>query len=560
MTDTQELWPHQVKAIDGVDAAIGAGHRRIVVTIPTGGGKTVVAKRLALAFLNNSRPVVLYTNRTMLRDQISASMMDAGVYHGLRAAGEADEREHPFQISSIQTEYSRVVKKKTWDLHEADLVLVDEAHLQKGEMARVILGRHAEAGAVIVGLTATPLDLEGLYEHLVVAGTNAELRACGALIPAHHFAPDEPDLKAFKKAKADHKAAQAQDAGGLFFTEKAAVKAMGPRPQLFGRLWQCFEQMNLTRRPTLVFGPDVDGSLWIAEQFTKNGVRAAHIDGDDVWLDGEFHRSDRTIRERVVAESRAGLLPVVCNRFVMREGIDMPWLSHGIFATTFGSVQTYIQAGGRLLRAFPGLDHVTIADHGGNWWRYGSLNEDRTWSLSLSPEDVVLMRTDRIREGKKDQPFRCPKCGRTWTKGRTCVEAHGGCGYTLPASKRMSRPVVTVDGELKEMTGQIFRKRSYAKSGLARRDWIRLILYRCRQGTRGERTYRQALAAFAAEHRFQWPDPTWPLMPNVEMDRYLPVHEVPRERLTYFPTPEEIRGDEPTTAPADYAGEPDPFV
>ena len=58
---------------------------------------------------------------------------------------------------------------------------------------------------------------------------------------------------------------------------------------------------------------------------------------------------------------------VLCNRFVCA-GIDAPWLAHGIFATIFTSLQSYLQSGGRLLRSFPGIDAVTIR-HGGNWWR-----------------------------------------------------------------------------------------------------------------------------------------------------------------------------------------------
>ena len=51
----------------------------------------------------------------------------------------------------------------------ADLVLVDEAHQQKEKSAATLLNAHYEAGAAIVGLTATPLGLKGLYDTLIVA-------------------------------------------------------------------------------------------------------------------------------------------------------------------------------------------------------------------------------------------------------------------------------------------------------------------------------------------------------------------------------------------------------
>jgi transcription termination factor Rho len=49
------LWPHQERTIGLVDAAIGAGRRKIVVAIPTGGGKTLVMQTLARAIAHNPK-------------------------------------------------------------------------------------------------------------------------------------------------------------------------------------------------------------------------------------------------------------------------------------------------------------------------------------------------------------------------------------------------------------------------------------------------------------------------------------------------------------------------
>lgn len=520
-----ELWPHQQYTLNAVADAESDGVRRIVVTIPTGGGKTLVMQKLAESFLEMHKRVVLYTNRTFLREQISDGLMDAGIYHGVRAAGEADEREHPFQISSIQTEHSRVIKRKRWDVHAADLVLIDEAHLQKEEMAKSILALHKDA--LIVGFTATPLGLEEMYDRLIVGATLAQLRKCGALVLSRHFGPDEPDYRDFKKLSSDKL--------DLKLSDKDAVTVMGPRPQLFGRVWANYEILNPERRPTILFAPGVEESIWFAEQFASKGVRSAHIDGDDVWIDGEFHKSDSDLRRRIVEELRGGSLFVVCNRFVMREGINIPEVSHGIFATVFGSVQTYLQAGGRLLRSAPGKTEATIQDHGGSFGRFGSLNEDREWFLEQTAEMAYAIRAERIRSGKQSQPFLCPKCGRAWTRGRVCLVAHKGCGYELPAKAKKSRPVVTAEGQLRECVGEFFRPRRVNRAPNAIRDWCQLIRFRCKEGTRGERTYRQAAAAYAIDHHWQWPDPSWPLMPINELDWFRKVHDVPPERLTGAP-------------------------
>jgi hypothetical protein len=65
-------------------------------------------------------------------------------------------------------------------------------------MVQAILGHYRKAGAIVLLVTATPVGLPKA-DGLIVAGTNSELRKCGALVPCYVFAPDEPDMKGVKK-------------------------------------------------------------------------------------------------------------------------------------------------------------------------------------------------------------------------------------------------------------------------------------------------------------------------------------------------------------------------
>lgn len=510
MNATTDLWLHQEKGIADVREAIARGDNRILLTAPTGAGKSRIICELIEGWCGESLKTVLYTNRKMLLDQISKVIGDHGIWHGVRAATYADDRDYPVQVSSIQTEASRVLKKKEWKLHGAHRVIVDEAHVNKGDVARTILAQHEKEGAVIVGFTATPIDMGDLYSSLIVAGTNSELKTCGALLPAWHYGPDEPDLKKIKFVE------------GQDLTHKENSKAM-MTATIFSRVYESWMRLNPDARPAIGFAPGVPEARWFCEDLAKRGVPCAAIDGIECWIGGESFKTSKELRAEIIGGSKDGKYKIVWNRFVLREGIDAPWLYHGILATIFGSLQSYIQSGGRLLRAYPGMDHVVIQDHGGSWHRHGSLNSDWQWELGCTSARISGLHLDSFRDKSHKEPQRCPHCERIFN-GMLCP-----CGYEVPKGSKRVRPVVQIDGTLKEMTGDIYRPRQTMQNQSGAKIWERMY-YRSRKAGR---TFRQAEALFAMENNWQWPDKSWPLMPIDNMDRYARVDEVPRERLRH---------------------------
>jgi superfamily II DNA or RNA helicase len=520
-----DRWPHQIRGVRDVIAAIASGERRILLTSPTGMGKSIMMLDLIEHYLGLGWYSVLYSNRKMLHAQLCKTLAAHGLDYGVRAAGWSDDgRFEPVQISSLPTERSRVLRKGTWRIHgegKQCLAVVDEAHLNKGTTSQEIYRRHLEAGHVILGVTATPLDLAELYDVLIVAGTVSEGRECGALVPCYHYGPDEPNLKGIGRVALgdDPTEKEQRSAMGEAGTEKAI--------RLFGRIVDWRERLNPDGRPCLLFGPGVAESLWIAEQFKSHGVKAAHIDGADVWIDGNWYRSDDyEARDAVRDGSKSGDIKVVCNRFVLREGIDWPWIEHVILACVCGSLQTYLQIVGRGLRASPstGKRGVILQDHGGHWHRMGSVNVDREWSLELTSHVVAGVRQDAMRSKEKPEPARCPRCAKI-IYGYRCV-----CGWQTEQGSKRSRPVIQTDGTLRYLTGDIYRPRQMCSGPGAAKLWERM--YHRGRSKRWNATFKQAFAVFASENGWRWPDLSLPLMPVDPLDVYRKIADVPRDRLT----------------------------
>jgi superfamily II DNA or RNA helicase len=293
------------------------------------------------------------------------------------------------------------------------------------------------------------------------------------------------------------------------------------RPGVFGRILTAWKKHNPDGKPTLLFGPDVAGSLFFAQEFCKAGIKAAHIDGEQIWCDGKFYNTENDAREWLAAQSKSGEITVVCNRFVLREGIDWPWIEVGSFATVFGALTSFLQSGGRLLRSNPGKEKCIILDHGGNWHRHGSLAVDRHWKLGMTNQREVVERQERLREKKEQEPITCPQCGKVRSAGPACP----ACGVT---THRRARVVIQVDGTLKRVAGEVYKPRKERMAPNTQQLWERMY-YRARS-QKWNATFRQAEAMFFREN-FYWPPKTLRLMPKESGDRFRRVKDVPKEAL-----------------------------
>jgi len=495
------LWPHQKRALAELVPLIEEGNRICVVS-PTGGGKT----RIMTELLELGHRAVIYTHRRMLLEQTAKVLTDDGFEFGMRAAGHEEDLHAPIQLASIQTEDSRVLKRHLRSVHNADIVLVDEIHLSKAEVMQNLLERHENA--CMVGFTATPVSLGHIVDHLIIAGTKAELRKTGALLPAHTYAPDEPDMSRIKR-----------EATGEY--KLGDIRKVIMTQTIFGRVFDHWRRLNPDERPTLLFACGKPESLWFAKQFEQNGVRAAHIDGNEVYLDGVHYPSDPEKREEVRILSEKGVLPVVCNRFVMREGIDWPWLKHGILATVFGSLSSYLQSTGRLLRAHPSMESVIIQDHGGAWHRLGSCNTDHAWDLEDTDYRLAKTRERALKTKKEPEPIICPVCFAPRMGGPECPE----CGYK---STGKVRKVVEYNGMLKERHGDIYKAPRYYRRPDAEKKWLACV-HRCK---RTNRTFNQARGLFQYENYYCEPPEGLPMMPRYEETWFRKVSEVPVSDLT----------------------------
>ena len=540
---TREPWEHQRRGVEQTIDVLSNDTDSACLTSPTGSGKTEMMIALVQWASTLDWKTVLFTNRILLTQQTRQVFHRAGVMAGVISASmpQYEYEEGDVQIATMQTILSKRRKEQAYWL-DADLVLVDEIHQQaNGESGELLTG-YKERGAKVCGVTATPLGVSHVCDKLIVAARTRELQDAGILCFARWFVGPELDTSKLTKNKVD-----------LSLTENEARKTWGPaksettRTKIVGHILNHFNGLHPEHIHTLAFAPGVKESLWGARYCSSMGIRAMHIDGTDFWCDGEMR--DRKTHDSVFQEYmnqwREGTLPMIWNRFVMREGIDEPLIECIMLATPVGSYRSFLQMVGRGLRVSDVTPReIKVLDYGGCWWRHGSCNVNVDWEDVFDCQDPDTLSKNRIaniRETGESVGRICPKCGAV-DKRKARMLYCQYCGFEIPTGKPC-RPIVHADGTLTEVNAEPVKQWKIKAMPTNEKTWAGLY-WNAAKRKGGEVTFNQLYQQFGYKTAVEagsktkpafwhtyYPPRTLPLMPKSANDWHRTINEVTIERL-----------------------------
>jgi DNA repair protein RadD len=379
-------WSHQTKCIADVAQAIREGHRRILMVMPTGSGKSHTIARMLKFHAENGGHVLVAAHRDELVAQMYATV--SKIYEGagiLSAKIENPNLNSPVQVASIQTLLARDLRPY------ATLIVIDEAHhLAMGNSWSALLDVYSKS--LIIGATATPArsddrPLTG-FTKLVIGATVAELTEKGILVPC-------PVIRPNKVLRSDQIAQSPVDEYLKWCDGKQAI--------VFAANSQAAEKYEM--------------------EFDAKGIPAAFVS----------YKRDRT---DAMAQFKAGALRVLISISILTEGYDHAPTYACILARSVGSLSLLLQMAGRVLRSAPGKTSALLIDLAGSTWVLGTPDQEVTYSLNGSKG---------ITRKAASLPFRfCQICSEVITSSDLldCP----GCGMPLPKPRP---PTVTLDPTVK---------------------------------------------------------------------------------------------------------------
>jgi superfamily II DNA or RNA helicase len=199
---------------------------------------------------------------------------------------------------------------------------------------------------------------------------------------------------------------------------------------------------------------------------------------------------------------------------------------HLILATPIGSLKSYIQTCGRVIRKSPQTpDYVLITDHAGSFFEHGSPNEDRDWQeiYTMSEGDIRAKRkAQNVKDAEKgEEPICCPKCGTVLRKGK-CPPEPFGCGEPISVTNpNRMRTVIQEDGTLAEVENisrlGAVKKRASVQVSSEQKQWNAIFWGAKKSERMNGMTFKQARCLYFKRYGTYPPD-TLKFMPRDKRD------------------------------------------
>lgn len=349
---------YQTKAIEGVAASIRSGHKRILLCLCTGAGKSTVYSMITKrANSKGSKTLFMVHSKELVQQAADRLRNQVHVNCGIIMAGRKTDLKQVNQVASVQTLVRR-------DKPEADIIFIDEAHRAKAKTYEKILKCYPNA--VVIGLTATPFRTDGkglgdIFTDIVHPVRIKDLIQRGFLVGTKTYIPKESVNTAGVKVRAgDYDKKELAN----LFEDVSIISGVVKNYQKFA-----------SGKKAIAFHASVEISKQINQMFLDAGVASAHFDGN----------TPKEKRDQIVRDYRSGVITVLNNCALVREGFDVPDTDVVIMNTATKSLGMYVQCVGRGLRPSEGKDHCIVIDHGNNTIEHGFVEDYDSSPFLLTP-------------------------------------------------------------------------------------------------------------------------------------------------------------------------------
>lgn len=404
-----ELRPYQTELIQNIREEIKKGHRAVVAVLGCGGGKSVIQAMIAKSATDRGNRVLFIVHRKELCAQIADTFVRCGVDLNL------------CRIQMVQT-VARRLGQGSW---EPSVIITDECHHALSNSYMKIYEYYKKA--LRLGFTATPVRLNygGLgevFESMVTGVTTSWLIEHNYLAPYEYYSVKLVNTDKLKTRAGEYISSD--------------VSELMEQRYIYGEVLKTYHK-KAEGKKTIIYCASIEASKNTIEEFRKEGIRAAHLDG----------KTNENLRAETIRRFRNGEIDVLSNVDLFGEGFDVPDCECVILLRPTMSLTLHIQQSMRSMRYKEGKTAIII-DHVGNVYRHGLPDDDREWTLEANKK-------------KQQSEVKVKECPICFTILKNTEKRCYRCGHIFDVQQRETETPENIEAELERIRAEDLKNLPY---------------------------------------------------------------------------------------------------
>ncbi len=342
-----------------------------LIVLPTAWGKSILTAYVARE--TDDRIIVLQPSKELLEQNYLKYCNLCGGFGskaGIYSASFNRKEIAPVTYATIGSIKNMGAEFKRFGFKK---LLIDEAHLYPRQQDSM-LGHFLQDSGIthVLGITATPVklqtnrDREGeTYSKLVMLTSRSKkgnffkdiihVGQVEEMVRLHYWSPLKYEVKDFDGSELVFNSSKSE------YTEESVKRAYDDNGGLEAVTDTLDEHPE--RRHVLAFVPTVSDAISLSQSYPDSGV--------------VYGEQDKAERDDVINRFKRGELRVVFNVRVLSTGFDYTGIDCIVLGISTASIALYYQIVGRGTRIDPGKADCLIADLGGNFGRFGRVEDIR---------------------------------------------------------------------------------------------------------------------------------------------------------------------------------------
>ncbi|MCD4652409.1 DEAD/DEAH box helicase [bacterium] len=337
--------PYQKNAVDSVLSRYANGSSRLLLHLPTGAGKTVIAAIIVEKMLQlpQAGKVLFVAHREEILDQTMQKLkqhlpkVNIQIEQGKRYS----DSKAQITIASVQ---SLIKRKERFNPSDFTLIICDECHRALAPSWTEVISYFFENignNSLLLGMTATPRRSDGrsalsVFNVIAYEISRLELQDLGYIVPMHYYT-----------IQTDLHLDRVKMSGGDF--QVGSLTKIMNTPEKRALALNAWLEKGKDKK-TVVFCAGVAHARQLAYDFKQIGIRAQTID------------AKTSGRREILKKFKNKELDVLTNYGVLTEGYDDPGIECILMARPTTSPLVYTQCVGRGLRISKGKTSCTVID------------------------------------------------------------------------------------------------------------------------------------------------------------------------------------------------------